>query len=271
MMKPKERCLSHHRYGVALVPLSLDLHDDSMLFIAASQINRGGPLLVKDAEQAVLIANLNLNAGTKAMKMSDFTSAYSFFRSGISFLPGNHWSDHYSLSLSLFESAAKCATVIGKVDCFNILSQQIIDNTNSFEDKLETFYLTIDTLANANQPLEAIEKGNIVLSELGEELPEVSCPGTVTMVYVEQTKMLLRGLADSDLIGYRSMKEKSTLMAMKLYARLEAVYHVVKPGKFLCALWAEESLKIIIATHIMTLIIRHPALCDYENGSAVHC
>lgn len=77
MIKPVERPLFHFKYGVALVPRALELQDDSLLFLAAGQINRGGPSSVEDAEQGLLIANLNLRAGHKAMEMSDFSSAFS--------------------------------------------------------------------------------------------------------------------------------------------------------------------------------------------------
>ena len=77
--------LYHFNYGVALVPRALELQNDGdcgMLFTAATQINRGGPAALQDVEQAILIANLNLTAGQKAIEMSDFPSAFSFFDNG---------------------------------------------------------------------------------------------------------------------------------------------------------------------------------------------
>ena len=79
MLPPEDRCLEHFKYGVALVPRALELEDDQMLFCAASQLNRGGPNAVQNADQSLMIANLNLSAGQKAESLSDFSSAYSFY------------------------------------------------------------------------------------------------------------------------------------------------------------------------------------------------
>ena len=90
MIPPEDRPLLHFRYGIALASLSLDIQDDSMLFVAASQINRGGPSSMQNNEQAELIANFNLKAGNSAVAMSDFSSAYHFYDHGISFLRKRH-------------------------------------------------------------------------------------------------------------------------------------------------------------------------------------
>ena len=79
LVPTEDRSISHFKYGIALVPRALELDDDQMLFCAVSQLNYGGPAVVRDDKQAVLIANLNLSAGQKAMVLSDFQSACSFF------------------------------------------------------------------------------------------------------------------------------------------------------------------------------------------------
>eukprot|EP00984_Skeletonema_dohrnii_P023648 scaffold12752_cov68-Skeletonema_dohrnii-CCMP3373.AAC.1 len=66
-MKPEERCLHHNRYGLALGFVAVRERDDRLLLTAVTQINHGGPQAVIDDEQAVVMANLNLDAGKKAM------------------------------------------------------------------------------------------------------------------------------------------------------------------------------------------------------------
>ena len=90
MIPPEDRPLFHFRYGIALASLSLDTKDDSMLFVAAGQINLGGPSAMQSNDQAEIIANFNLKAGNKAVAMSDFSSAYLFYDHGISFLRKRH-------------------------------------------------------------------------------------------------------------------------------------------------------------------------------------
>ena len=67
-----------------------------------------------------VIANLNLEAGHKAIEMSDFTSAFNFFDHGISFLKKRHWEEHYELSLALFNGATQSSFAIGDLDSLQV-------------------------------------------------------------------------------------------------------------------------------------------------------
>ncbi|KAL7528135.1 hypothetical protein ACHAXR_007195, partial [Thalassiosira sp. AJA248-18] len=233
MIRADERCLLHFKYGVALASLSLDIQDDDMLFIAASQINRGGPAAVEDAMQArmqaVPLANLNLTAGQKAMEMSDFSSAYSFFDNGISFLRKGHWQEHYNLSLQLFESASNCALVAGDIVSLKLLSEQILAYARSLEDKLNAIYNVVSALASASELSESVNRSILVLSELGENLPE-SLSESQIKLQIEQTKRVLEGFSDQELMEYKLMDRPQKIMAMKFYARLESSFQMIKPA-----------------------------------------
>eukprot|EP00985_Skeletonema_marinoi_P006075 scaffold2639_cov69-Skeletonema_marinoi.AAC.1 len=128
----------HFSYGMALAPLAYGdgEGDDSILLTAANQFNLAGPEAVHDKSQNVTVANLNLQAGKKAMEMSDFVLAYSYFDNGISFLRKKHWEEHYKLSLKLFDLAAKCALTNGDIVILKLLSEQVIAYVRSYEDKL---------------------------------------------------------------------------------------------------------------------------------------
>ena len=104
--------------------------DDRLLLTAVTQINHGGQQAVIDDEQAVVVANLNLDAGKKAMNMSDFFAAHSFFEHGISYLRlrREHWNEHYDLSLELFNLAAKCAFMNAEHGSLKMLTEQIMHN-----------------------------------------------------------------------------------------------------------------------------------------------
>mmetsp|Transcript_4484 Transcript_4484/g.8609 ORF Transcript_4484/g.8609 Transcript_4484/m.8609 type:complete len:739 (-) Transcript_4484:970-3186(-) len=228
MIPPEDRCVLHFKYGAALVTRSLKLQDDDLLFTAASQINRGGPAAVEDAEQTVLIANLNLTAGRKAMEMSDFSAAYSFFDNGISFLRKGHWQEHYDLSLQLFESATDCALVLGDITSLKLLTNQIITSAKSFEEKLNATYNTVSALAYASQLPESVTRSILVLSQLGEELLDFYSESD-TKLYIEQTQSMLKIFTtDQELIQYKKMVDPNKIMAMKFYARLRLSFQMTK-------------------------------------------
>jgi len=91
IMNVLDRCKFHFSYGMALATLCVGEQEDSILLTAVNQLNMAGPEAVQHESQSAIVANLNLRAGKKAMAMSDFEAAYSYFDHGISFLRKNHW------------------------------------------------------------------------------------------------------------------------------------------------------------------------------------
>ena len=229
LVKPEDRFLLHFKYGTTLAPYALAVQDDELLFIAASQINIAGPKTVENDEQNLLVANLNLVAGIRSMELSDFISALSFLDNGISFLRKGHWKEHYDLSLKLFEAASKCAVVIGDHDILRLLSEQIQTFGMTFEDKLNSVYYQCVTLIKAS---EFEESGNLalsVLAQLGEEIPEESCSQTDMINQIEETKAMLEGYTDEELLNYMPLVDHHKVMAMKFYGRCEVIFHMIKP------------------------------------------
>jgi predicted ATPase len=212
-----DRCRSHFSYGMALVPLADGEDGESILLTAANQLNLAGPEAVQDKSQNVIVANINLRAGKKAMRMSDFRAAYSYFDKGISFLRKKHWEEHYALSLELFNLAAKCSLTNGDVVSLKLLSQQVLRKSRSFEDKLDVMYLATLSLASSSKLPDAIEKGFAILSRLGVELREC---GSNMEACVQETKYILSAYTDDEILNTRRMTDPTKIMAMKFLRQL---------------------------------------------------
>eukprot|EP00985_Skeletonema_marinoi_P001074 scaffold434_cov190-Skeletonema_marinoi.AAC.5 len=218
----------HFSYGMALAPLAdgAGEGDDSILLTAANQLNLAGPEAVQDKSQNFTVANLNLQAGKKAMEMSDFVLAYSYFDNGISFLRKKHWEEHYRLSLELFDLAAKCALTNGDIVSLNLLSEQVIAYARSYEDKLNVLYLVTCSVASSKLP-ESIEKGLDILANLGIELRgnESSMEACV-----QETKDLLSTYTDDEILNTRQMTDPTLIMAMKFLGKLGTGMTMIMPG-----------------------------------------
>ncbi|KAL7532357.1 hypothetical protein ACHAXR_004580, partial [Thalassiosira sp. AJA248-18] len=229
LMKPEERCLHHFNYGLALCSVATRNNDDGLLLIAVGQINLGGPKAVADEEEGLRVANYNLRAGNKAMAMSDFYSAYWFFDYGISYLRKRHWQEHYDLSLKLFNGAAESASCIGEHDSLSQLSEQILHHAKCVEDKLTVFFLISGLLMYRSNLPAAIESLIDVLSNLGEDFPEEVTPDVV-IHFVEDTKEMLDGMADEDLINHKLMKDSNKINRMHFLARLSEPMFMIRPS-----------------------------------------
>ena len=193
--------------------------DDRLLLTAIAQINHGGPKAVIDEEQAVVVAHLNLDAGKKAMDMSDFFLAHSFFNHGISYLRRGHWNEHYDLSLELFNLAAKCALTTAEHDSLKMLTEQIMQNAKCFEDKFHAISVTVTLLNWSENVSSSVDLINSTLSSLGESLPSVITPA-ITKQYLDNTKAQLAIRSGDALLSYPAMTNPSKILAVELLVKL---------------------------------------------------
>ncbi|KAK1744367.1 putative AAA ATPase [Skeletonema marinoi] len=192
------RCIIHFKYGIELSSLLIGDKDviSSVLFTAVNQLNLGGPPAVQDESHYITAARLNLRAGKKAMEMSDYETAYSYFDSGISFLRKKHWQEHYALSLELYSLAAKCALT------------NVVAKAHFFEDKLDVLYFETCALAYSSRLAESIEKGLDILSKLGIEVQ-----GTNVEARVQEMKDLLSSHTDDEILNSKPMTDPTMIIA----------------------------------------------------------
>jgi len=227
MIDIKKRCIYHFEYGLALASMLVGTRgDNNVLFTAVNQLNLGGTEAVADNSQNIVVATLNLKAGKKAMDMSDFTSAYSYFDHGITFLRKNHWKEHYALSLELYELAARCALTNGDVVILRLLSEQVVTYGRSFEDKLNTIYYATCALASSSKLPEAITKGIGILGRLGIDLRDHDLSMEDC---IQETKNLLSGYTDHEILNSRQMVDPTTIVAMKFLGKLELAMTQTSP------------------------------------------
>eukprot|EP00986_Skeletonema_menzelii_P005633 scaffold2092_cov165-Skeletonema_menzelii.AAC.1 len=215
LMNILDRCNYHFSYGMALAPLEDE--EDNFIFTAVTQLNIAGPEAIEDKRQYAIVANHNLRAGKKAMEMSDFEAAYSYFDNGITFLRKKHWEEHYALSLELFDLAAGCSLTNGDFVSLKLLSGQVIARGRSYEDKLNVLYFVTCSLASSFKLPESIEKVLDILSRLGIELRGRE---SSVAVCVKETKDLLSTYTYDELLNIRRMTDSTMIMAMKFLSKL---------------------------------------------------
>eukprot|EP00984_Skeletonema_dohrnii_P018707 scaffold8788_cov76-Skeletonema_dohrnii-CCMP3373.AAC.1 len=220
------RCIIHFKYGIELSSLLIGDEDviASVLFTAVNQLNLGGPPAVQDVSHYITAAQLNLRAGKKAMEMSDYETAYSYFDSGLSYLRKKHWQEHYALSLELYSLAAKCALTNGDHTSLKLLTAEVVAKAHFFEDKLDVLYFETCELAYSSRLAESIEKGLDILSKLGIEVQ-----GTNVEARVQETKDLLSSHTDDEILNSKQMTDPTMIIAMKFLGKLETGMTQIMP------------------------------------------
>ena len=222
----QDRRCNHVTYGKYLAKVAMETNDNDMLFVGVGQINRGGSSVVSDAQECIGLAQHNLAAGKKAMAMSEFTSAHSFFQSGIAFLPDHHWIHHYTLSLELYNLACKSAAAAGNIQTIHYLDEQVMANACSFEDTLEIQFIKVSMLAFSSKVTHAVELILKIISKLGEDIPN-NPSQEYYMQEMQQTQAMVDGMSEEELLNYKMMSDPIKLHAMKFLGRLQIIAWMV--------------------------------------------
>jgi predicted ATPase len=201
--------------------ISLKADNTSLLLTAATQLNLGGPSAVQHAEKYYQIARFNLTAGKKAMEMSDFLSAFSFFDHGMTFLRKKHWQDQYDLSLELFNLAAKCALTVKDLTSLTLICDEVLINARNLEDTLDISFIVMSSLTHS-MISESVEFGLQVLStQLDVDIPR-SASREDTLKLIIQTKSMLHEISEETLLSYHVVTDVKKVMALKFLAKLES-------------------------------------------------
>ncbi|KAL7430547.1 hypothetical protein ACHAXM_002326 [Skeletonema potamos] len=111
------------------------------IFFIASQINHGREWILKDRDLSIAIAELNMNAGKKAIDGCDHKTAHSYLRAASSFLHEGHWESHYDLSLRLSFLMASAANSSCQYDETVLILRSIFDKARSLDEQLPSYLL----------------------------------------------------------------------------------------------------------------------------------
>jgi predicted ATPase len=214
---------------LSLVNHTVSTEDDSFLFTAVAQLNLAGPKAVQDKQQYTVIAKHNLDAGKKAMEMSEFSSAFNYFDNGISFLRKRHWQEEYALSLELYNLAAKCALALQDTSNMTMLCSSISKNSRDPNDSLDASFLTMTALSHTNL-LQSVDYGFSLLAQLGAGLNMRKLPSREdTVKQIRQTQTMLNNITDETILNYHISTDYKKIMAMKLLAKMTNCLVQCKP------------------------------------------
>ena len=139
LQSKEHRRKDHLRYGLAIYFDTLrddNASNGQLFFTSITQINHGGPDIVDDSHKKSMIAGLNLKAGRLSIALSDYTTAFTLFEHGISYLGDDKWTSQYELSIDLFDSAAEAACVLNKRSVVKSRVEEVVAHAKCFDDSL---------------------------------------------------------------------------------------------------------------------------------------
>jgi len=218
--------LLHKTIGTILLRSAAD--NPTTHLIAVDQINIYCKGAILSPEERSQYAEINATAAKFSIAGSTFEQARSYIDHGKQLLDPQHWENQYYLSLKLYEMSASISCIDGDVGAMSSCLNEIIANVKSFEDSLTSSSLLAKLLAASSKYGEAISNCILVLSTLGEEIPQdISLSMVLNELSVIQTT--LANISADQVKLLPRMTEKSKLHAMKFLSMLCSYSIISKP------------------------------------------
>ncbi|MDY6905510.1 MAG: AAA family ATPase [Thermodesulfobacteriota bacterium] len=160
----------HWKIGKAMLKKTSHQQMGEETFRIAYQFKRG-MRFATDLQDKLELAELNLNAGKKAMESVSFETGLAYLRFAADLLPDNAWKDYYTLTHGIYTRLAKCEFVSGNLDRAAQLFSAILLNAASKLDKAKAYNAMIDLNTTAGNIDKALSLGREVLSLYGIRFP----------------------------------------------------------------------------------------------------
>ncbi|KAL7541595.1 hypothetical protein ACHAXR_011473 [Thalassiosira sp. AJA248-18] len=230
MMPAQLKLKNHMRFGLAICSRAFNgsmENDDDLFFVAVNQINRGGPEVLADPEQKVMVAALNLKAGTRFIGLSDFSTALRLFQHGISFMDDNHcWTNQYSLSLDLHDAAVKTACSLNDSETVRRLSEKVLVRAKCFDDKMACLYAVVKSLRISCKYNDSRNVAYMMLQQLGEQLPR-SSDDVGLAANIQEMKIILQSMSDESILNMQETNQKKRdIIVLNLYHDLNFLFQM---------------------------------------------
>ncbi len=167
----------------------MDPSEDADLFDIANHMNTGAEL-VRDPDERLELAKLNLRAGTRAKDATAYQSAAEYLGAGVRFLPDNAWSTAYELAFELHKSRSECVYLLGDFDQAETLLDMLMSRAQIRPDKAAVANIRMALYSSVGRFKESINAGHEALELYGIRLRDAASD--------------LRGSIDRELVAVRS-------------------------------------------------------------------
>jgi len=169
-VRPSRRPEAHLRIGRAL--LRIGSHARPRLFEIVDHLELGRDAITKEDDRVELL-RLSLDAGKRARATNAYVEGLSYFRTGISLLSENAWTDLYREAYELHLGAAESAYLAGRFDDGDEISEAFSGHNVSPLEKAALYNIRIVLEQHRGNHRRALELGREALVALGHPIPRM--------------------------------------------------------------------------------------------------
>ncbi|MEG5136808.1 MULTISPECIES: AAA family ATPase [unclassified Microcoleus] len=217
----------HLKIGQLLLQSSSEVEIEEKLFDIVGHLNQGIELINQLSEREAL-AQLNLEAGRKAINSTAYAAARVYLQTGIELLTANCWQSQYELTLNLYVASAETAYLNADFDGMEEMAALVLEKAQTILDKVKIYEISIAAQTAQGKLLEAIAVGRDVLGQLGVELPATPDEAKISQA-LQTVNSQLQGRKVGELIDLPVMTNLQTQAAMQLLGMLLATIFQAMP------------------------------------------
>ncbi len=233
MIDDQQRDSVRFKIGKVLLQHTDEKDIEENVIEIVNQINFGLDL-VKDEQEQVLYAELNLKAGIRAKDSIAYKVALNYLKTGIKFLGKNRWIKHYDLALALHTEIVEAAYLATDFEIMEQSTQTVIKNARSLLDKIRVYEIEILYLTNHHEYEKAINIMQYVLHNMGINLP--SSPSKLDIIfYLIRTKLALFNKNIEQLENQEEMKDPNKIAVLRIIRCAAGASYLYSPNLFVLA------------------------------------
>jgi histidine kinase len=160
----------HWRVGNLLLA---ELSQDEMtekLFDVVGHLNAGKNLATSEMERERL-AQLNCDAGKRALSATAFEAAVQYLQKAEELLPSEEWVVAYSITKEVKTELARALMLSAQHEALEIVIQELLSNLRTALERSEVYTIHLRALVMEGKSQECINVGAVALRELGLRFP----------------------------------------------------------------------------------------------------
>ncbi len=228
LIPDREKPATHWQIGQLLLQRCDRQAQGDKLFDIVNQLNAGSALITTLAQQQQ-VAELNLEAGRKAVTAVAYKTAATYFQAGLRQLPPQSWEPLYDLTLKLYRNAVEVAYLNGEFQEMEQLAREVLAHAQCLLDQIPIQDIKIQAYIAQNRLPEALALGKSVLAQLGIHLPDSPTPEDTTLA-LERVETLLAHRPVHQLLDLPKMENPEKRAVLRILISLFSITFVAYPG-----------------------------------------
>lgn len=201
--------------------------------------------LITTQPQRLALAELNLQAGIRALNATAVDAAVEHLRLGLQQLPDHSWLNNYALTLALHNAAVEAAYIKTDYAAMQPLTEQVLARAHCLLDQVRVYEISIQAQVARNQFDGAVATALEVLDLLGVSLPLNPSP-LRSWAGLVRTQWLLKRSPAEQILAAETMQDPQYLAAMSI---LVSMFGAIK--------FSSSALRPLVMAKQVELCLRH--------------